>query len=351
MLDLNMPRLQRNTDPPNPAPGGGTPPVPGPAAQQPLNSQVDPAVFGESPSAAGPSTPNTNPPAKPAPGKTDVEIKGNMHISRIAAMNGYGNYETLWNENAALKAKRKNAHQLFHGDKKVPQGDIIKLTKQPEKTEPAQTEQVNKFKVDTSQLFLRLKILDDNLQPVGNWPYELKVGGKVFKGKIGNGFGTIADGLIQEDIPKTSMLGTLTITLPDAAPPATPAAPAPSAPGTPPAKPKAQPQPDQIKFTLHIGRLDPIQEKAPDDNCFAGVQARLNNLGFDCGIVDGLDGTGTRNAIKRFQKRMKLTPEDGKPSAAVQKALFDLHDTAKPGPISSVVPAAGETAAPNDQTV
>ncbi len=372
--------------PPTPAPG--TPPSP---PQPPLDSQVDPTIITAPPPAPTPP-PNNPPPVTPPAGIDQIEVKGDMHISRIATTNGYGHFMTLWKLNPELQAKRKNPHKLFHGDLSVPQGDIVKLPKPPTKTEPAQTEQVNPFEVDNSQLFLRLKILDETLKPVGTFPYELNIGGKVIRGKIGEA----GDGLIQQEIPKTATFGTLLITLPappapptaapapGATPPASPPTPAPGtppsalvnpapgtpapgtpAPGTPPSvtptnpatppttppAPEPEPGPDQIKFTLHIGRLDPIQELAPDSFCLAGVQARLNNLAFDCGKVDGVTGAGVTNAIKRYQRRMSLTPEDGLPSAAVQESLFNLHDTAQPGPPVPVVPAAGETAANNDQTI
>ena len=82
------------------------------------------------------------------------------------------------------------------------------------------------------------------------------------------------------------------------------------------------------------------------------MQARLNNLAFDCGKVDGIGGTATKNAIQRFQRRMSILPEDGLPSPAVQQALFTLHDTAGAGPTAAAItPGVGETAAANDQTI
>jgi peptidoglycan hydrolase-like protein with peptidoglycan-binding domain len=52
-------------------------------------------------------------------------------------------------------------------------------------------------------------------------------------------------------------------------------------------------------WSLQIGFLDPIDE-------LSGVQARLNNLGFDSGEVDGLNGPRTRAAVKSFQKKHGL---------------------------------------------
>lgn len=40
------------------------------------------------------------------------------------------------------------------------------------------------------------------------------------------------------------------------------------------------------------------------------LQEKLNQLGFDCGKVDGIFGTKTQNAVKQFQKVFLLT-QDG----------------------------------------
>lgn len=84
-------------------------------------------------------------------------------------------------------------------------------------------------------------------------------------------------------------------------------------------------RPIEVVFYLDIGRLDPIQEKAPDEKCVSGIQQRLNNLGFDSGQVDGFFGSNTESAIKRFQRRFKLKIT-GQPDAETQKALYDYHD-------------------------
>lgn len=91
-----------------------------------------------------------------------------------------------------------------------------------------------------------------------------------------------------------------------------------------PKEPPAQ-QPIQVEFVIEVGKLNPIQEEAPDTNCFCGVQQRLNNLGLDAGPVDGVDGSATQGALRRFQRLMKI-PVTGKPDAETQAKLHEIHD-------------------------
>jgi len=55
-----------------------------------------------------------------------------------------------------------------------------------------------------------------------------------------------------------------------------------------------------------------------------GVQARLNNLGFAAGPVDGIDGPRTKRAVRRFQKVFELLV-DGIPGPRTQAALAEAH--------------------------
>jgi membrane-bound lytic murein transglycosylase B len=50
------------------------------------------------------------------------------------------------------------------------------------------------------------------------------------------------------------------------------------------------------------------------------LQRRLTGLGLDTGGVDGILGSGTRTAIRTYQKS-KALPEDGHPSASLLERL------------------------------
>jgi len=71
-------------------------------------------------------------------------------------------------------------------------------------------------------------------------------------------------------------------------------------------------------YDLRLGTIDPISS-------ISGIQSRLNNLGFDCGAVDGVLGPRTEAALRAFQQAHDLPPT-GEADAATQDALFRRHD-------------------------
>lgn len=59
-------------------------------------------------------------------------------------------------------------------------------------------------------------------------------------------------------------------------------------------------------------------------NTVRDLQAALNFLGADAGLVDGLMGPKTRNAIRKFQRKTRL-PETGEPTIALMQALQAVY--------------------------
>lgn len=74
---------------------------------------------------------------------------------------------------------------------------------------------------------------------------------------------------------------------------------------------------DRDPYPLAVGALDPVSEST-------GVQARLNNLGFPCGRIDGLVGRRTRAALRAFQSRCELEIT-GRPDEATRQELVRRH--------------------------
>ena len=70
-------------------------------------------------------------------------------------------------------------------------------------------------------------------------------------------------------------------------------------------------------YVFKIGHLDPITE-------LTGVQARLHNLGYRPGPIDGIMGPRTERAIKIFQRDCDLEI-NGCPDDATRDALVERH--------------------------
>jgi N-acetylmuramoyl-L-alanine amidase len=54
------------------------------------------------------------------------------------------------------------------------------------------------------------------------------------------------------------------------------------------------------RWRLNVGHLDPVEDEGKA--VVAGMQSRLNNLGFPCGNVDGQFGPRTQSALAEFQR-------------------------------------------------
>jgi len=67
-----------------------------------------------------------------------------------------------------------------------------------------------------------------------------------------------------------------------------------------------------------VGHLDPVDEAT-------GAQARLKNLGFDPGVIDGIVGPKTKAAIAAFQLRHGLQVSSSL-DAQTRSRLQQLHD-------------------------
>jgi Putative peptidoglycan-binding domain-containing protein len=63
--------------------------------------------------------------------------------------------------------------------------------------------------------------------------------------------------------------------------------------------------------------IDLILEKEfPTEKTIRGIQARLNNLGYNCGDVDGKAGKATKASIRAFQKDHPPLDPNSTPSGA-----------------------------------
>jgi hypothetical protein len=195
-------------------------------------------------------------------------------ISSIAYEHGFF-WDTLWNhvENAQLKQDRKDPNILFPGDE-------VFIPDKEEKTESCATEQRHRFCKRGVPSKLRLRLLDND-EPRAKVDYILIVDGQIFSGT------TDAEGRLEHTIPPNAESATLII------------------------------GEEQDEYKLKLGHIDPIDE-------ISGIQHRLNNLGFDCGEVDGVLDEETKLALRKFQKKYEI-PETGQPDSETRRKIQELH--------------------------
>lgn len=175
----------------------------------------------------------------------------------IAAQSGMP-WDKIWNapENAGLQQQRLHPNVLLPGDKVV--------VPEPEKSQaPTETQKKHIFKLGRPKLCIRLKLLSqgDALKKV---KYQLQIDSKQRLGETND------DGVLTELIEPTAVEGILTVS------------------------------DDPNRHMLHFGFLDPLDTTS-------GLQARMNNLGFDSGSVDGDWGANTRSGMQAFQSKNGLT--------------------------------------------
>jgi N-acetylmuramoyl-L-alanine amidase len=177
-------------------------------------------------------------------------------LSSIADRYGYS-CETIWNhpDNAALKKQRKNPNVLLAGD-------IVELPTKPATSVTVATAQAHKFTLKRPKPRLRLQ-LRDNGDPIKNEQFELEIDGKKLPGT------TDGDGKVDLAIPAHATSATLRM----------------------PARART--------WSLQIGHLDPVDE-------VTGAQARLRQLGFYAGPIDGVLGPLFAAALKSFQRKHRI---------------------------------------------
>ena len=168
-------------------------------------------------------------------------------------------------DNASLKAKRDNLNLLCENDK-------VKIPDKEKKEEAGSDAKRHKFKAKGIRTHIRLLVEDFDGNGLAGKKYKLEVGNEVFEGT------TTGDGLVEQVVLAKETKGKLQIWLND--------------------KKTAS-----IFWPLEIGDLEPHKEQR-------GIQARLNNLGFSCGEVDGIIGPNTKAAVKAFKKKNGRSAND-----------------------------------------
>jgi len=206
-------------------------------------------------------------------GKGGHVVRDGECISSLAAQNGLLVADIFDHPaNVELKAVRGDPNILLTRDR-------LTIPPVERKKEDHPTGQKTTFVLAGEPVFLRIQLLDRD-RPLDGKPFTLVVGGLTIQDT------TKPDGTLEARIPPGATTGLLRV-------------------GT---------GADLIQITLKLGALSPVASNE-------GVQERLQNLGFDCGPIDGIVGPLTRGAVRHFQAKFGLAPDGilGPPTRALLK--------------------------------
>jgi hypothetical protein len=202
-------------------------------------------------------------------------VKQGDCISSIAFKYGFFP-DTIWNDskNSKLKQDRKDPNVLLPGDE-------VYIRDKREKEESCESERKHRFKRKGVPERLRIQFMDEEGKPRADEAYILEIDGDLSDGKTDTG------GKIVIWIPPDAKEGK--ITFPNSG----------------------------EEYGLELGELDPVTE-------IKGVQARLSNLGFYEGEIDGNIREDLEDAIRDFQESEGLNPT-GKIDKSFEQKLEDVY--------------------------
>lgn len=204
-------------------------------------------------------------------------------LTSIAVRYGFRDVAALYNDpaNAALRRARPNPNVLLPGD-------VVNIPERAPESFSRATDSVHTFTLSRPTRLLRIVLKDTDGQPMSGLDYSIEIGGRNIDGC------TDAEGLLSARVPISENFASITVL------------------------------PSGITRKVAIGHLDPVQ--ANGRVVVTGIQARLNNLGFQCGAVDGVFGPATRAAVLAFETKVLGRAEPkGKPDAEVRRALLREH--------------------------
>ncbi len=233
-------------------------------------------------------------------------VKPGEHLSHIAALYGFVDYEAIWSfgENAELRKTRKDPHVLAPGD-------VVSIPEPRRKTETRSTGATYQFRLAPTIMQLRIRLRDPFMRPIRDAPCWLRIDDTDDEGQpkppIRVLIVSTPDGLIEHPITRTVMEGGLEV------------------------QPSADSPRQREKFDLFIGGLDPVTTNS-------GLRARLNNLGYFAGLPEGVeDKEQLRWAIEEFQFDNGIKPQNGdfddsgnKTIKSTRKKLVDAHGDKEP---------------------
>jgi hypothetical protein len=220
------------------------------------------------------------------------DVKQGETLLGLAVANGLESWEDILGrpENADLKKKRADPGILKAGDRVfIPNREMCHS--------PSAVDAKHTFKVGRPKAWIRLAVKDAAGAAYAGKRYELAAGGTTVTGELP------ADGVIEQAVPIDTTEGKLTVWIDGEA--------------------------SQV-WDLKIGWMDPADE-------VSGVQARLNNLGFDCGEPDGVLDDDTKAAVSAFQV-LTCLEATGEIDDAFREKLLSFYDPAQDEATQQVEP-------------
>ena len=207
------------------------------------------------------------------------------YLANIAKAHEFRDWRTIYDhpQNAAFRKKRPNPNVIFPGD-------VLYIPDKNKKTVSKPTGAKHVFLVKRAQLKLKMILKDHKGKALSGLAYTLEIGGKTYRDK------TDAQGAVEQSIPIDSSEGQLTL------------------------------DDFGLQMPIKVGDLDPVQDADDETPVMSGIQARLNNLGFWCGSVDGLFGPKTKAALQAFQRKVLGREDpDGEPDSESRHRLLSEH--------------------------
>jgi len=200
-------------------------------------------------------------------------------LSSIAKMYGFDDPSSIYQHanNAELRRLRPNPNLLYPGDTVViPAHELPSFM--------LATGQHHKVVVTVPKRKVRVRVLDAHRKPFKSLPFKLDTGKRVYEGQ------SDGDGVVEKMVPAEVERALLSI--------------------------------GDMTIPLLLGHLNPAKDTKDDG--VSAVQARLKNLGYRPGRIDGFLGPRTHVALRRFQNDHGLDVT-GEADDATAKALLDDH--------------------------
>lgn len=200
-------------------------------------------------------------------------VKEGEHISTLADLYKFFDFHTIWDDggNADLKAKRKNPNVLNPGDIVTIPEKILKELSRP-------TTRIHWFGIHLQQLMLRIEIKTYFDDPVAKTRCALEVDGNP------QVLTTDDNGKIEREIDRKAHTGRLVVRGSD--------------------------------IEVRIGDLDDVDLQS-------GQIARLNNLGYRAGVIEGPDPDLFQSALEEFQADNNIRDGSGRVTGVVDQRTKD----------------------------